>query len=226
MQLKRSQLSVLEDAIHKTGIPYEDVKIELVDHLATVIEHKIEYNPKLSFEEALSNASISVKESIIAIRHSIRMNTIQSMIKNVWSFSSLKDISLIVFFGSIALMIFLQEGIDYEAIMISYMMIPFLTLCLLTFRIWRIRPGHNFRLHVLKKYAWLPIIFAAGAGLLISTITVEIMDSIWYFKNALYIIPSITYGFLMKTVADTLIFNIHDLRDHIEVHEMFLPELV
>lgn len=229
MQLKRSELSRIEDVIFKTGIPHEDVKIELIDHLATVVEYKLDENPDLTFENALSMASINVKESILSIRMAIRKNTIQNLIMSVYKFSTLKDISLIVFFTSIAFMIFVSNGKDSDAILLSYLAIPVITIVFLWLRLRKIKPQLNYRLLILKRYAWLPILFMAGSGLLISVLSLILMNVFCYFSyfdNLLLFIISLSYGYLMKTVIDTLIFNIHDIKERIEVDEMFLPELV
>lgn len=224
MVLKGAALSKIEDAIFRTGIPYDDVKVELVDHIASVVEYKMEENPELSFGDALSIASIGAKDTILSIRASIRKNTIQKMIEDTYNFSNMKDFSLILFFASIAFMIFMANGQDGDAVILSYLAIPFITLVILWMRLWRVKPKFNYRLTIRKRYAWLPILFIAGLGLFVSTLCLSFYHS--WFENLKFFIMSVSYGFLMKTVIDTLIFNIHDLKESIEVNDIFLPELV
>ena len=47
MKLSPSQLEYIHDFIKRKYVDYYDVQVELVDHIASSIEGKIEANPKL-----------------------------------------------------------------------------------------------------------------------------------------------------------------------------------
>jgi hypothetical protein len=53
MKLTHSQIQYIHDFVKRKYVDYYDVQIELVDHIATAMEEKIELNPKLDFYTAL-----------------------------------------------------------------------------------------------------------------------------------------------------------------------------
>lgn len=53
MNLTPEQIQYIHDFVRRKYVDYYDVQIELVDHIATAIEEKIEANPKLDFYTAL-----------------------------------------------------------------------------------------------------------------------------------------------------------------------------
>lgn len=52
-QLSKKQIQALIDFTEQKQVKYEDVKYEIVDHLASDIEAQMQENPKLKFETAL-----------------------------------------------------------------------------------------------------------------------------------------------------------------------------
>lgn len=59
MNLTAEQIQYTHDFVKRKYVDYYDVQIELVDHIATSIEEKIEANPKLDFYTALQQVSDS-----------------------------------------------------------------------------------------------------------------------------------------------------------------------
>lgn len=53
MELSREQIQYLYDFVTSKYVRYEDVKHEIVDHLACAIEDRMSENPELTFERAL-----------------------------------------------------------------------------------------------------------------------------------------------------------------------------
>lgn len=53
-ELNEKQIEQLFEFTRKHYVEYYDVQVELVDHLASSIEHEIELNPNLSFDDALN----------------------------------------------------------------------------------------------------------------------------------------------------------------------------
>ena len=53
-ELNEKQIEQLFEFTRKHYVEYYDVQVELVDHLASSIEHEIELNPSLSFDDALN----------------------------------------------------------------------------------------------------------------------------------------------------------------------------
>lgn len=224
MHLEKFQINKIEDAIFKSSIPYEDVKVELVDHLATMVELKMEDHPESSFEQALSIASIHAQESILRIRDSIRMSTLHQMIKSTYDFSNLMNLGILFFWSSMTYIVFLDLGHRNAPIIPSFLILSFCTLVCLFFRIRRVRPRHNYKLEIMKRYAWVPLICSAGFGLMVCCICIFILNKIGYssFINyALYIPVALAYGVFMKSIMDVLYFNVHTLKEGIEINDIF-----
>lgn len=53
-ELSEKQIEQLFEFTRKHYVEYYDVQVELVDHLASSIEHELEQNPNLSFDNALN----------------------------------------------------------------------------------------------------------------------------------------------------------------------------
>lgn len=227
MHLEKLQVNRIEEAIFKSNIPYEDVKIELVDHLATVIEYKMEDNPRMTFEQAYEIASVNVKDSIFNIRDAIRKSTLNKLIKSIFDTSSLLNLGIILLGASLAFMIFVAEGYDGDGVIMTFILSTICTLMALFIRLWRIKPKHNYRLKVMRQFAWVPMVFAAGVGLFVCIICMAILSRLPYWtliENICFIPMSLAYGVLLKTALDTIIFNVHHLKEGIEINDMFLPE--
>ena len=55
MELTNNQLFQIENYLKICGVKYEDVKKELVDHFASILEIKLQEYPKLDFHQELEN---------------------------------------------------------------------------------------------------------------------------------------------------------------------------
>lgn len=230
MYLEKVNVSRIEEAIFKSNIPYEDVKIELVDHIASVIEYKMNDNPRMTFEQAYEISSVNVKDSIFNIRDSIRKSTLNQMIRSIFDFSNLYNVGIILLGASITFLILASGGYSgYDGLIFTFVIFTMMTLMVLWVRIFRIKPKHNYRLQVMKKFAWVPMAFSSGVGLFVCIICVAFLDMFQYWRlleNICFIPMSLAYGILLKTVMDTLVFNVHRLKEGIEINDMFLPDKI
>ena len=55
MELSKEQLLQIDNYIFSCGIKYYDVKAEIVDHFATILEQKLDKNPTLDFKQEIIN---------------------------------------------------------------------------------------------------------------------------------------------------------------------------
>lgn len=55
MEITKEQLTQIDNYLTTCKIKYEDVKKELVDHFASILEIKLQDNPKLDFHQELEN---------------------------------------------------------------------------------------------------------------------------------------------------------------------------
>ena len=62
MQLTKEQFSQLNNYVSKSGIKYYDVKTEIIDHFANVLEQKLAENPKLDFKQEIEHIQESFSD--------------------------------------------------------------------------------------------------------------------------------------------------------------------
>lgn len=55
MELTKEQLLQIDNYIYVCGIKYYDVRMEIVDHFANILEQKLEENPDLEFKSEIEN---------------------------------------------------------------------------------------------------------------------------------------------------------------------------
>ena len=91
MELAKPEIQSLEQIILHAEIAYEDVKIELIDRLATDIEIKMESNTGLSFSDALRLSATDIKEDIIGIQKDIEKREIRKSIVEAFGFRNIKS---------------------------------------------------------------------------------------------------------------------------------------
>jgi len=98
MELSKPEIQSLKQIILHSEIPYEDVKIELLDRLATDIEIRMESNTDLSFSDALRLSATDVKEEIISIQKDIERRENRQSIVDSFGFRNIRSTVLFMFF--------------------------------------------------------------------------------------------------------------------------------
>lgn len=63
MELTKAQIQEIDVYISACGIHYYDVKAEIVDHFATILEAKLAKNPLLDFKKEMVNIHIHFSEN-------------------------------------------------------------------------------------------------------------------------------------------------------------------
>jgi hypothetical protein len=63
MELTKEQIQEIEIYISSCGIKYYDVRAEIVDHFATVLEQQLEDNPTLDFKKEIRNVHRNFSDS-------------------------------------------------------------------------------------------------------------------------------------------------------------------
>ena len=110
MQLVNTDIKSIEHVILHSDIPYEDVKVELIDHLATEVEIRMEQNPGLSFSDALRLSASNLKDSILGIRRSIQQETLKKLVIQSFDLTNWLTWASILFFGAISYRLFSLYG--------------------------------------------------------------------------------------------------------------------
>ncbi|MCL7762187.1 hypothetical protein MPF19_02080 [Polaribacter sp. Z014] len=63
MELTKEQLLQIDNYIFSCGIKYYDVKAEIVDHFANILEDKLDKNPNLDFKKEIENIHSSFSDN-------------------------------------------------------------------------------------------------------------------------------------------------------------------
>ena len=223
MQLEKTEIHSVEHIILQSDIPYEDVKIELIDHLATEIEFRISQNPDLSFADALRLASKNLKATIIEIRIGIKEHLIAKMIrKSLFSFQWYA-IALILFFSTITYNLFVYLG-PYAPLGKSIFGLAIIATVLGQLRMARIDTDLNYAYQVIKRYSWVPLFLSAGICYAVSFFFLSVIQRTHFgiFMDRMLLIPvAISFGFFLKVIIDTVVFNASAINDMIKLDRAF-----
>ena len=63
MKLTNEQVLQIDNYVSNSGIKYYDVKNEIIDHFATILEQKLAENPKLDFKQEIANIQDSFSDT-------------------------------------------------------------------------------------------------------------------------------------------------------------------
>jgi hypothetical protein len=60
MELTKEQLLQIDNYIYSCGIKFYDVRTEIVDHFANILEQKLDKNPDLNFKKEIENIQLVI----------------------------------------------------------------------------------------------------------------------------------------------------------------------
>lgn len=222
MELQKTEIGTIENIIQKTGIPYQGIKIELVDHLASEVERKMEANSRLSFEEALSRVSYNMKETILHLKRAMTKKAVKELITESIDLTNWMTISVVGFFSSMAFGM-VQNLNSWTPITESYMIMTILAFIIMKWRIRRIDSSNNYKVRLQKRYAWIPLLAIGSVCLAVSLLFKTIMVNTGFqMINKMFAIPvALSYGFFVKAMLDVVIFNVSKLKEEVELDEIF-----
>ncbi len=63
MEITKEQLLQIDNYIYVCGIQFYDVRTEIVDHFATILEQKLDKNPDLDFKQEIINIHKNFSDS-------------------------------------------------------------------------------------------------------------------------------------------------------------------
>ena len=130
MKLSQAQLSAIKSFISKRGITYLDVQMEILDHVASAVEEKMNSSVTLSFDEALkqTHASFGIF-GFGGVEDSIINNMSKKYNQTFWrifrSFFCFKYILLLLLAGVFSYQA-LKYSIDYGLILLATMLVAML----------------------------------------------------------------------------------------------------
>ncbi len=228
MELSKPEIHSLEQIILHSEIPYEDVKIELLDRLATEIEIRMESNPDLSFSDALRLSATDVKEEIISIQKDIERRENRQSIVDSFGFRNIKSTVLFMFFTIATYGCFHSLGTWGAPIASSIVTFTIISIVIAAIRLRFISSPDSLQLKYRMQNFWIPLLLAALITMMTSFIFIEIINQghFWTYINKLLVIPvSLAYGFFFKVIIHVPTSGINDIRTRVELDKKFL-ELV
>lgn len=111
MKLTKEQIQQIDNYIFSCGIEWFDVRMELVDHFANSLEHKLEENPSLDFKQAIVNEHKSFsdqgfKKLLNTKTKAVEKQFYKQVFKNLKSFFKLPKIfiSASIFYALVLIM--------------------------------------------------------------------------------------------------------------------------
>ena len=111
MKLTKEQIKQIDNYIFSCGIEWFDVRMELVDHFANSLEHKLEENPSLDFKQAIINEHKSFSdrgfEKLLKTKiKAVEKNFYKQVFKHLKSFFKIPKIiiSASIFYGLVLIM--------------------------------------------------------------------------------------------------------------------------
>jgi len=224
MELEKSQILTLEGLILQSEIPYEDVKIELIDHLATEIEIRMESNPDLTLGDAIRLASPGVKKSIVAIKKDIEKEVITSSLISAFKLNSIRSIAVYMFMSVVAYSFFQGMGPYGAPIGSSIIGLTLIGFLIGMRRTSSIHTPRSLYLSIRKTYFWIPLIISASLCYAMSMTFIIIIETFnyWNYINNILLIPvGLAYGLLLKVILDVTVFNVWDMEEEQTLERRF-----
>ncbi|WP_088324238.1 hypothetical protein [Polaribacter tangerinus] len=97
MQLTKEQLLQIDNYIYVSGIKYYDVRAEIVDHFANILENKLDENPTLDFKSEIRHIHKNFSKNGFSKLLKEKTNNVQKQffkmsLKHFWQFFKLPKI--------------------------------------------------------------------------------------------------------------------------------------
>jgi len=157
-QLSEAQIEHLHEFCEKHYVPYYDLQVELVDHLASAIERRLENEPHITFEQALND---TYKEFGISGFSRVSMAREKELVRKyrrmLWSyvvqFFKLPKIVLTIALSTLLFMLF--RSTDKDLIVIVIYLLSIVTFMILYFfhiypKYLKIKPKENQKLLIVQ----------------------------------------------------------------------------
>jgi hypothetical protein len=133
MELSKEQLLQIDNYITACGIKFYDVKAEIVDHFASVLEQKLDENPTLDFKKEIENihrnfSNAGFKKLLEEKTKSVSNKFYKQSLKHLITFFKLPKIIITgaLFFTLLQVMNLFEDRADFFASLSFLGMISFL----------------------------------------------------------------------------------------------------
>tara|TARA_R110002072_G_scaffold252221_1_gene411047 strand:+ start:2138 stop:2815 length:678 start_codon:yes stop_codon:yes gene_type:complete len=120
MELSKEQLLQIDNYVFVSGIKYYDVRTEIVDHFANILEQKLEKNPDIDFRKEIENIHKNFSDKGFSKLLKEKTNSVtktfyKDSLKHLISFFKLPKIliSVVVFYALFLLMNYVEDKEDF-----------------------------------------------------------------------------------------------------------------
>jgi len=130
MKLSKENIQFIDTYLENSEIHFADIRMEMVDHIASVLEAELELNNELSFYDAFKAYMISNKTRLLQDNEGFLRNTYNNLLKLIW-LNMLTVNSFLVFLGVIISARFIINNFGFETIEAAYISSPLLSFIVL-----------------------------------------------------------------------------------------------
>ena len=130
MKLSKENIQFIDTYLENSEIHFADIRMEMVDHIASVLEAELELNNELSFYDAFKAYMISNKTRLLQDNEGFLRNTYNNLLKLIW-LNMLTVNSFLVFLGVIISARFIINNFGFETIEAAYISFPLLSFIVL-----------------------------------------------------------------------------------------------
>jgi uncharacterized membrane protein len=155
MELSKEQLLEIDNYIFSCGIKYYDVRTEIVDHFANILEEKLNENPKLDFKKGIINihrsfSDRSFNKLLKEKTKSVHKKFYKESLKHLVTFLKLPKIIItsVIFYALLLLMNFFEDKKGFFFVMNGF---NILLVVRIFYQSWRAKKQQNQRFLVLNK---------------------------------------------------------------------------
>lgn len=205
MQLNKEQIDLLFDFVRSKYVRYIDIQYELVDHLASDIEHEMKSNQSLSFEQALKK--VYSKFPLSGFSNYVRQS--EQQLSRFWRRKILSEISygygLPMIFGLAFFTLSFYNAIIYggQLLFITLLIITLTFIFISTRKLNRVI--RSFTIDKIDNYLVLSIF--NGSALAISVLPIYV-GQIFFDFNTLFVTQNQIYT---KVLSFSILLSLTNL---------------
>lgn len=198
MKLSKQQLSDIRSFINKRGITYIDVQMEILDHVASAVEDRMEEDSNLSFNEALKQTHASfgifgfggVEDSIINNMSKMYNQTFWRIFR---SFFGLKYILLVLLAGVFTYQV-LKNTVDHQLLLLVAIL---LTMLFFAIRILVTEKNKEYNKYLSFRLSATYLTYLGSLALILNFIINHTANGVFFGLDRTHLLSSTVYVILV-----------------------------
>ena len=125
MKLSKENIQFIDTYLENSEIHFADIRMEMVDHIASTLEAELELSNELSFYDAFKAYMVCNKARLLQDNEGFLRNTYNNLLKLIW-INMLTINSLLVFLGVIISARLFINNFGFETIETTIFSVPLL----------------------------------------------------------------------------------------------------